>query len=451
MSLSNISPIQRNQDSCSCMPCSLSVQIAFQIAIVTILLIGVALALILLTFPISYIVGGILGALALVVLIVTVMLIIAKEKKLPPVSTVIPQDFLRVIRDVYSHCIASFVEDQKLTISELRAFIDVLRMQVSLVEKLAALPEVTRNKVHSFGLENLQEVLENYQWADLESTILQHCPLHWLYKFVTLGDLEICHREGLTKKDFGYFWLGPLGQALKRVTIFSPAIPGILKELTYEEKKCLERHARTATWDDKNVKTIINRLIDACQKHVSEIEESQRECAHHPFKLEYTAELLHSKLLLLCLHGYSTAQYDLILNTSPQFWHWLCCLDTRDRNRDQSPSTLFGICALGGLLCALGVLDESSSKYNVSLDLMVLDTIEKALKEHQPTIFPAQGEGELLLDFCCQYSSVLAQAIQSGKPTQHLLKVEGVFPSYSVNFITGARRRQSLAKAIQET
>ncbi|WP_201457132.1 DUF1389 domain-containing protein [Chlamydia sp. 17-3921] len=313
--------------------------------------------------PISYIIGGILGIIALV----TFSLVIISEIK--KATTYFPKGFLNVIKKEFPEVIFKLITKKRLTLPELRIVLSALSQPDILENNIKKFPKELSKKIICFGLERLKTGIQSVELPSLELVLMKNCPFYTLKKLIDAGDKEPLSVRGYEEKNKGYYWLGAAGMdnESNNPGLFDFRLPGILQELTKEEYEILRIHASLASWEDPSVEAVIMRLGLACKKY-------EKKGTTFPVLLSDDVKVSISKqgiknlLLRLCLTGYSWEQLLLLRNIDVRTWNWLCVFDSRGRS---GRSIAFVI----GLLYVEGLLNEYDERYSPHIHLITFDEL----------------------------------------------------------------------------
>ncbi|WP_100934696.1 DUF1389 domain-containing protein [Candidatus Chlamydia corallus] len=417
------------KNHCEChTSCSLSSRTVLRVAIASLFCIGALVALGCLSAPISYIVGGVLALVALVILALVILALIFGEKKLPPTPRIIPESFAEVIGETYSPGIAAFVKEQQLTLAEFRQFSIALLCNISVEEKIKQLSSELQTKIKNYGINKLEDDLAKNTWPVFEDILNQSCPMYWLQKFISAGDPKVCQDLGLPKECYGYYWLGPLGHSTAKSTIFYNAMRNILGKLTKEDITLLQNKALQGQWDDEAVKEVIYRIHNTYAKQGV-----------------LTKEVISKELLLLSLHGYSFDQIQLITQLPQDTWESLCYMDNGTAYNLQ-------LCVLGGALSSQNLLEETSKDFDINICLFVMKDLKEKVEVFKTSEdFQKMGLGKYLLQCLSAVSKRLASILRQGLLLRAIAHGEKKTPIYEVDFTTGTRKLTRSSKSGKAT
>lgn len=249
--------------------CPLPRVIARITAIVAVVLLAM-ITVMCLAAPVSYIIGGVLGGIALAALATT---IVSEVKK---AGRHLPSAFLKLIGNTYPSVVYNLAVKENLTLLELRQVLTVLgavRHEGDLVSRLSDLPEELVKKVLRFGVKNLEQGVLGVELPPLEPFLRKHCPFYALKTLIDMGDENICNSRGCATRYQGCYWLGAaaLGGGNHILGLFDLRVPVIMKKFDKKNFELLKQREGSSSWNSQDVQKIIEDLAAKCEGDHPEI------------------------------------------------------------------------------------------------------------------------------------------------------------------------------------
>lgn len=347
-----------------------------RIAVVVAIVLAAIIVTACLMSPISYIIGGVLGIVAIGVLAATII----SEIKRTPKN--LPKGFLDLLKNTYPAVVYNLVVQEHLTLSELREVLDILKnvkKSGDLASRLFNLSERNREKISRFGVKNLEQGVLGMELPPLEPFLRKHCPFYMLKTLINMGDKSILKSRGCDEKYQGCYWLGAaaLGGGNQMLGLFDLRIPIIMNSLDKKDFDFLKQHVDSSSWKSLEVQRIIDGLVDKCKgKQPATTNNASKGVQCFPLDKDNISKVLHR----LCWVGYSWEQLQLILEMNAfDYWSWFCFFDGLGRMGKN-------LCFIVGLLYMEGILDETSKAYSPNVLLMTLNEIQEAYAYGQSSL-----------------------------------------------------------------
>ncbi|AGW38836.1 DUF1389 domain-containing protein [Chlamydia pecorum] len=410
-------------------PRSISVIVA--IASAAILILTGFILLVTCSSPVAYGLGGIfvLAAGAIIATALIAKLIFVKQPQ-------IPEGIFKVIKNTYPYTFYNFVVEQRLTIQELKAVIVALNSRVS----LESLPSSLYQKVIKYGEEKL---LGYEHLPDLDSLLLKHCPMHWLYRFIDLGKScpwDETHKSILQK---AYSILGPIARTSGSISVFNPLTYAICASMSQQDLSSLKELAMTGNWDKEEVREIRARLYNEVKASwIAKVENNPLYIKRMSRVFDCSTQVGFDRyLLLFSLHNLTWEQVELIRMLSYEEWLWFCSLEFSGQERRE----FFQIASLGGFLYNYDVLDELSIDYKLNFALLLREEIQnidaKRKKEPQKQ---RQALPDVLGKLLPRTYSLFAKAYLSTDFTLYKAMQQAMqrLPKFAYSEVTGKRTQK---------
>ncbi|WP_348662774.1 DUF1389 domain-containing protein [Chlamydia vaughanii] len=301
---------------------------------------------------------AVIVGLGLATILSGVMLSLALRDYLRPP---IPQEFLKIIKTYYPKAIYDLCVRQKLTIQELRTVLTGVSEH-----DLSSVPDSLKVKLEKFGKERLIQECEDFAQKSIDSSLpklddllVRFCPWYFLKRFVDLGPKEMPQAENLPPE---VYWTGPMGRTSGFLeSVFAPhtwLFGRVVSEGEYHE---LLDNAKNGTWD------CCKDLVESIHKRMlGDIGFSYLKDSAADFKVsQWTSSVSTYRSLLLCKHGMSWEQLQLISDISNEELWFLHLTDTLSRSK-------MGL--VRHLLSVFPHIQEDSSAYDPDVALVTWDT-----------------------------------------------------------------------------